>query len=103
MPGGREVVLAGAERRGDLGAVRLVADRDDGVAGALDRSEHVVGTGARREPLVDPELGARRLRDRSGRLPRAQQRARQHELRLQRHEPLAQLPRLLATALAQRP
>ena len=47
-------------------------------------------------------LDVRRLRDRSGRLARAQQRAREHELRLDRREPLAQLPCLLATARAQR-
>ena len=40
---GKVRVVAGAERGGDLGAVRLVADGDDRVAGALDRGEHVVG------------------------------------------------------------
>jgi trans-2,3-dihydro-3-hydroxyanthranilate isomerase len=98
---GREVVLARAERSSDLRAVRLVTDRDHGAAGAFDRGEQVVRARPGREPLVHPELGSRAGGDRSGSLSRAQQRARQHKLRLDLGEALAQLPRLLVAARAE--
>lgn len=80
-----------------------MSDGNDAAVHALDRCDHVVRARTRGEPLVHAELGSGALRDRSGRLSCAQQRARQHELRLHRREAFAQLPRLFAAARAQRP
>ncbi len=99
----RKVPLACSQRGCDLRAVRLVPDDDNGVPGACDRGEHVVRARPWSEPFVDPQLRPRAGRDRRGRLLCPQQRARQHEERLDRLEPLAQLPCLFAAARAQRP
>jgi hypothetical protein len=78
-----------------------VADRDDGSFDAGDDGEDVLSRRARREPLVDRELGARRLRDRLRRLARTQQRAREDERRRVVCEPLGERQRLPAAAGAE--
>ena len=79
-----------------------MADRDDGLARALDGGDDVVGGGARREPLVDPELDAGRFRDRGCGLAGAQQRARDDDVRPLDRQPLAERARLVAAAGAER-
>ena len=99
----REFAEAGAERQRDLGAIRLVADRDHGRGPAGDGGEHVLRRRAGRTPIVHPQLRPRGLRDRCGCLARAQKRAREHELGLRRRQPLAERPSLLPATFGQRP
>ena len=105
MPAGWKArLLAAAEGGRDASAVRLVADDDDVLASSRYRLAHVLGRGARGEPLVG--LGGRsgRAGQCLARLPRPQERARQHDLRSDAvvPQPLAELPRLLAALVAQR-
>ena len=79
-----------------------MADRDDGLARALGRGDDVVRVGARCKPLVDPELDAGRFRDRGCGLSRAQERARDDGVRPLDREALAERPRLLPPARAER-
>ena len=72
------------------------------VARACDGGDEVVCSRARCEPLVDAELGAGRLRDRGGRLAGAEERAREDEIRLLPCQALAERPRLVAAAGAER-
>ena len=100
----REVALACAERSRDLGAVRLVADRDDRACSPSIAASTASASapGASRSSTRSSAL--RRLRDRARRLPRAQERARRRRASGSVvGEPLAQLARLLAAAGAQRP
>ena len=99
----REVARAGAERLREQRAVGLVADDHDRPGLAVDRLEHRLAIRARREPLVDPELHARDLRDLGGRLARAEERAREHEPGLAGGELLAEHAGLLAAAGRERP
>ena len=96
--------IGAGEGQCDFGAVRLVANGDDGsaCARACDGGDEVVCSRARCEPLVDAELGAGRLRDRGGRLAGAEERAREDEIRLLPCQALAERPRLVAAAGAER-
>ena len=99
--GGKARVVAG-ERDGDLGAVRLVADRHDRAAGAFDRREHILRTRARGQPLVDAQLDARGLGDRGPGLAGAQERAREDDLGRNRGKALGELAGLLTPLRAER-
>jgi trans-2,3-dihydro-3-hydroxyanthranilate isomerase len=95
-------VLAGTECGRDLGAVRLVPNRDDGLAGAVDRRQDVVRRCARGQPLVYTQLDARGSGDRGACLAGAQERACENGLGRNCGEALCELTSLIASARAQR-
>jgi trans-2,3-dihydro-3-hydroxyanthranilate isomerase len=102
---GREAGVATEQLVRDLRAVRLVPDdRDRPLLGGQRRPD-VVRVGARREALVDANVGTEPVGDRVCGLPRAHEWAGEHERRRRcvRCHPLGERSRFVPAAFAQLP